>query len=108
MDILERADVPLYSSDDNEADANGLLNLPVLAKALLPPPISEAVALPAASSAAPDTAGPAAGCDARKSCKLPSGTIWSASRWHLRRLQGHVGQHLLRGHHRLLVGCPEF
>ena len=39
MDILEPADMPLYSSDDDADAADGLPNLPVLAKSLLPPTI---------------------------------------------------------------------
>lgn len=65
MDILERADVPLYSSDDDAADADDLTNLPVLAKALLPPPLlSEATGPTAVPAAAQPSSTASAGCDA--------------------------------------------
>lgn len=71
VDILERADVPLYSSDDDATDADGLPNLPVLAKALLPPPLpSEAMGLPAVPAAAQPSAMATAGCDADHSHML--------------------------------------
>ena len=69
MDILERADVPLYSSDDEHADADGLPNLPVLAEALLPP-ASEANGPPASSTALEANT---AGCEASPTWQRDSG-----------------------------------
>ena len=72
VDILERADVPLYSSDDEHADTDALPNLPVLAKALLPP-APEATGQPATSATAPSTAEATAGYEAQLTFQRPPG-----------------------------------